>query len=113
MGVLCFLHHIIFFCINRHLKRNHIKCNLLEFIDSELISKIESVGLGKLGNNGNRLKIRISKHIDVGKPTLTKIFRKIYTNHFVILYTIPKSQVRNFYPELYNMMQTHRLKNMP
>ena len=75
------------------------------------------MGLGKLGNNGYRLKIRMTmekKHIDVGKPTkLTKMFRTIYANHLVTLYAIPKSQVRIFYPELYNMMQTHRLKNMP
>ena len=35
-------------------------CNLLELLDSELISKIESVGLGKLGNNNNRPKIQMT-----------------------------------------------------
>ena len=53
------MHHIIFFVLLKALKQD-IRCNLLEFIDSELISKIESVGLGKLGNNGNRLKIRMT-----------------------------------------------------
>ena len=82
-------HYFFLYILLKALKQD-IRCNLLEFIDSELISKIESVCLGKLGNNGNRLKIRMtmekkSKHIDVGKPTLTKIFSKIYTNHLAKL----------------------------